>query len=318
LIYPFLHWYARLAIKIYCRHIHFNDKKAFVTKGPLLIAANHPNSFLDAVIIATLFKYPVYSLARGDVFKGRLVPFILKILHIMPVYRITEGAANIGHNYKTFDACSKIFKQNGHVLIFCEGYCVNEWHLRPIKKGPARLALQAWENNIPLQILPVGINYDAFRSFGKNMIINTGTPVTKNDFNLNNTEGRNIAELKEVLTRQMQHLVLEIDANDTEKRKSIFYQKVPLFKKIALALPALAGLLLHLPFFIVVKTVVQKIPVHNAHYDSLLACTLAATYPGYLIGVAVILLLLLGGWWWLAVFILMPALAWCCVQLKPQ
>ena len=41
--------------------------------GPLLIASNHPNSFLDAIILATLFKNPVYALARGDAFAGKLI-----------------------------------------------------------------------------------------------------------------------------------------------------------------------------------------------------------------------------------------------------
>lgn len=34
--------------------------------GPLLIACNHPDSFLDAIILATLFRRPVYSLAAGS------------------------------------------------------------------------------------------------------------------------------------------------------------------------------------------------------------------------------------------------------------
>jgi len=46
-------------------------------KGPLLLACNHPNSFLDAVLIDALFEQPVYSLARGDVFKK---PFYIKLL----------------------------------------------------------------------------------------------------------------------------------------------------------------------------------------------------------------------------------------------
>ena len=53
--------------------------------------------------------------------------------------------------------------------IFSEGKCINEWHLRPLKKGTARLAISSWEENIPLEVLPVGINYSSFRRFGKNV-----------------------------------------------------------------------------------------------------------------------------------------------------
>src|SRR5688572_19662842 len=122
-------------------------------KGPLLLACNHPNSFLDSVILDTLFKEPVWSLARGDVFKK---PFYIKLLgklKILPVYRTSEGVENLSENYKTFDACIDLFKKDALVTIFSEGKCINEWHLRPLKKGTARLAVRAWEENIPLRVL---------------------------------------------------------------------------------------------------------------------------------------------------------------------
>ena len=82
-----------------------------MSKGPLLIAANHPNSFLDAIIVATLFKNPVYSLARGDAFNGKLITKILTSLNMLPVYRISEGAENLDNNYSTFDECQDIFQK---------------------------------------------------------------------------------------------------------------------------------------------------------------------------------------------------------------
>lgn len=288
------------------------------TKGPLLLSLNHPNSFLDAVIIATLFKYPVYSLARGDVFKSSFIKFALRILNIMPVYRITEGAENIGHNYKTFDACKEIFKQNGNVLIFCEGYCINEWHLRPLKKGPARLVTQAWENNIPLQILPVGINYDSFARFGKNIILNTGSLISKDNFNLAESPGKNIAQVTDVLTQQMQKLVLEIEPDDIDTRRKVFYVPQSLLKKIVLCIPALIGLLIHFPLFFLIKQYVKQSKIHVAHFDSMMVGLLIIAYPFYKILFAVIVYLILGGWWWLGVFVVLPFCAWSCIQLKQQ
>jgi 1-acyl-sn-glycerol-3-phosphate acyltransferase len=288
------------------------------TKGPLLLSLNHPNSFLDAVIIATLFKYPVYSLARGDVFRSKFIRFALKTLNIMPVYRITEGAENIGHNYKTFDACKEIFKRNGNVLIFCEGYCINEWHLRPLKKGPARLVTQAWENNIPLQILPVGINYDSFARLGKNIILNTGTLISKDNFNLFESAGKNIGLVTELLTQQIQPLVLEIKPGDINTRKKIFYVHQPALKKVLLFIPAFLGLLIHFPLYFLVKQYVKQSNIHSAHFDSMMVGLLLIAYPFYLILFAVIAFLLFGGWLWLGVFAILPFCAWSCIQLKPQ
>ena len=68
---------VRLAMFIFCRRIIINKPELLKRKGPLLLACNHPNSFLDAAIIADLFDEPVYSLARGDVFKK---PFYRRVL----------------------------------------------------------------------------------------------------------------------------------------------------------------------------------------------------------------------------------------------
>lgn len=69
MVYPILKIFVRLALKIFCADIIVHNQRALSTKGPLLITANHPNSFFDAVIIGALFKEPVHFLARGDAFK---------------------------------------------------------------------------------------------------------------------------------------------------------------------------------------------------------------------------------------------------------
>ena len=154
MLYSFVKIIARLALPIYCRNIAINKKELLKHKGPLLLAVNHPNSFLDAIILCTLFDGTVYSLARGDAFKNKFFAKILFLFKMFPVYRVSEGVENMDENYKTFDQCKEIFKQNGIVLIFSEGRCINEWHLRPLMKGTARLAISSWEEGIPLQVLP--------------------------------------------------------------------------------------------------------------------------------------------------------------------
>src|SRR5664279_3900589 len=168
-------------------------------EGPLIIAANHPNSFLDAIIMATLFNNPVHSLARGDAFAGKNITKILTTLNMLPVYRISEGVENLEHNYSTFQACQTLFKKGKIVLIFSEGRCINEWHLRPLKKGTARLALSAWQHNIPLSILPLGINYSSFRKFGKTLHLNFGNIITKEDIRADLSSGAAVIEFNKRL-----------------------------------------------------------------------------------------------------------------------
>ena len=192
-------------------------------EGPLVIAANHPNSFLDAIILATIFRHPIYSLTRGDAFANNFFTRLLRSLKMLPVYRQSEGAENLEINYTTFDECIEIFKKSGIVLIFSEGRCINEWHLRPLKKGTARLAISAWQQNIPLKVIPLGINYSSFRIFGKNVILNFGEIITTTDFDIDANGGRAVIDFNLKLNEQLKNLVIEIDSTDKQKIKKEFY-----------------------------------------------------------------------------------------------
>jgi len=283
-----------------------------------LIAANHPNSFLDAIILSTVFKRPVYSLARGDAFTKRFYKKLLYSLNMFPVYRISEGVENLENNYETFESCKEIFKKNGIVLIFSEGRCINEWRLRPLKKGTARLAQSSWQEGIPLKVLPTGINYQSFTSFGKNIHVNFGNIITEQDIPNNEGYGKTINGFNDKLRTELTSLITEADSTEQEKIKKIFFVRQSLLKKIILFLPAFIGYCVHAPLYIPVQGFAYKKGAHNDHYDSLMVGLLFIFYPLYLLLVCLLVCWFIGGFWWLAVFIVLPVCAWSFVQLKGQ
>lgn len=303
---------------IFCRRIIIDKPGLLKKKGPLLLACNHPNSFLDAAIIADLFKEPVYSLARGDVFKKPFYRKMLNALKMFPVYRTSEGVENLGINYETFDECKNIFKKNGVVLIFSEAKCVNEWHLRPLRKGTARLSFSSWEENIPLEVLPVGINYSSFRRFSKNVFINFGEIISRNDFDLDEADGKRNLAFNLKLKGQFHQLVYEISKTDIQKQKRILEKKPTLFAKIFLSIPAVLGWLVHAPLYIPIKNFTYNRTVNNDHYDSILVALLLFLYPVFVILITLIIVLFTNNpFFWLLIVIL-PFTAWAYIQLKPQ
>lgn len=288
-------------------------------KGPLLLACNHPNSALDGILLDTLFDRPLYSLARGDAFKK---PFVNKFLHkinLLPVYRTSEGVENLSHNYTTFNACKKIFEQNGDVIIFSEGKCINEWHLRPLKKGTARLAISSWDQNIPLRVIPVGLNYSSFDLFGKNIILSFGTPIEQHHIpGPEASDGvRNLA-FNELLEAQLKSMVYEIPHGDKATLKEKLGVPVPLWQKILFAPFALAGIILHAPIFIPLKRLAKKKTAGTDHYDSVLSGLLLLLYPVYLLLFVGIAALIFRSWYVPALFIFLPFTARCVVQLNRQ
>ena len=319
MLYNFLKIPAKLALYFYCRKIIINKKELLQSDGPLLIAANHPSSFLDAAILATLFKHSIYSLARGDAFVNNFYKRLLFSLKMLPVYRISEGAENLEHNYTTFSACIDILKKNGIVLIFSEGLCKNEWHLRSLKKGTARLAISAWQQGIPLKVLPLGINYSSFRIFGKNVILNFGEIITDPDSyqdEKNLPDGKAVIDFNLKLQQQLKNLVIEAEPSDKEKIKKIFFIQQPLIKKILLFIPAIAGLILHAPLYYPVILSIKNRA--NDHYDSIVVGLLFILYPIYLLVISVIIYFITGSLWALLLLLIIPFSAWSLLQLKRQ
>lgn len=284
----------------------------------MLLACNHPNSFLDGVILDTLFDQPLYSLARGDVFKKAFYSKLLTALKLLPVYRTSEGVENLITNYDTFENCKEIFRKKGIVIIFSEGKCINEWHLRPLKKGTARLALSSWSENIPLRVLPVGINYSSFRRFGKNMFINFGDVIEKKDLDMSQADGIRYQSFNILLEQQLKQLVFEINKKDKKKQQELLQKEPSAMKKVFLFLPALIGLLAHWPVYQAIKKFTLKKTSHNDHYDSVLTGLLLFAYPLYLLLLTLLIFLFTKSWLAFLLLLLLPFTAWSYVQLKPQ
>lgn len=314
MFYRLLKIYSRIVIRIYCRRIYINRPDVLKSRGPLLLAANHPNSFLDGILLTTLFDDPVYSLARGDVFKHKRIDRILRNLQLLPIFRTSEGVKNLGHNYTTFDACQKTFEKRGIILIFSEGSCENEWHLRPLKKGTARLALTAWRKNVPLMVLPSGINYSSFKKFGKEVHICFGEPIHAIQSSGEEISGKEINEFNEQLEHELKKLVYEIAPNDKVKKQAFFKtNSSPL--NILLLIPAAIGFLLHAPLFFLCKSFTDLRFTHSGHYDSVLHSLLILFYPIYLLLLFFILLINLNLLIALSIFLVLPFTAWCWVQM---
>jgi 1-acyl-sn-glycerol-3-phosphate acyltransferase len=316
-LFTLLKIYAKVALKIYCRSVLINKPEYLKLEGPVLFAANHPNSFLDGVILTTLSHENIYSLARGDVFVRPFFKKLLYSLHLRPVYRTSEGPENLAHNYTTFAACHEVFKKNGIVIIFSEGGCVNEWHLRPLKKGTARLAISSWKQEIPLTVIPVGFNYSGFRNFGKNVHINFGKPIDQQAVLAQDSEGKQLLAFNAQLEEQLSALVYEIPIEDTNGIKEKLFFHVPVWQKLLLFPFAIAGFLIHAPLYLLVKAVTYHY-FDNDHFDSVVVSILMLTYLIYYSLLLFICCCIFGVTAMLSSAFLLPFSAWAYVRIKPQ
>lgn len=312
-LYSLLKVYARLIIPLYCTKIVVNKKELLKINGPVLFAANHPNSFLDGVILSTLLNETLYSLTRGDVFKNSMVNSILRWVKLLPVYRTREGVHNLSGNYTTFAACHQIFKMKKIVLIFSEASCVNEWHLRPLRKGTARLAFSSWQQGIELKVIPLAFNYDSFKKFGKEVHLNFGEEIKKESFNKKDSEGNQLNDFTQQLQQQLQSLVYE--APNQLAAQKYFQAKKNKIRTALLFLPGIIGWLVHAPIFYLCRFITDLRFKKSDHYDSVLHALLMLVYPLYILFIAI-----LGSFYhnmlFVIVVLIVPFFAWCWLQVR--
>jgi 1-acyl-sn-glycerol-3-phosphate acyltransferase len=257
--------FIRAALWLFCAEINTKNKNLLNTKGPLLIIANHPNSFLDAIIIGTRYNRTIHFLARGDVFTKKLHRFLLSLLNMIPVYRLREGKEFLHLNEYAFVESARLLKNNEAVLIFIEGTCLNTNALQPFKKGTARILQACHTENLFPQIHLAGIAYNNFRGLGKrvNLCIEPFTQTTailspKDRVNFNNA-----------VFEKLSALILPTAHTPTIKKNALYY--------------------LNLPFYNLVYGFVDKKTKGTVFFDSVLFGVLFFLYPIYLLFIIALL-----------------------------
>jgi 1-acyl-sn-glycerol-3-phosphate acyltransferase len=254
--------------------IKVHNKKALQQKGPLLIVANHPDSFFDALVIAANCKYPISFLARGDVFTKPWHNVLLRALNMMPVYRQREGKEHLHKNQNSFDASVQILQNGGTVLIFIEGTCLNKNEIQPFKKGAARILQQAVAVGVTPAVVPAVITYNGFKHFGKKIFLMMGSTVPATQFFNKNAVAENAAiERNNFNNHVMEEMVALFKEPPSKKYKRPLY----LFPIIGIAW------LWHTPLYISIKTFVAYKTKGTVFYDSVLFALLLFIYPLYLI-----------------------------------
>lgn len=184
MLYGFAKVVMWTTLHFYFRRIVFSGRKNIPADKPAILIANHSASFLDAMLLAVLMSRPLHFYARSDIFRKEWANRILRAFHMIPIYNVEHGKEDLKRNEETFAEGEKVLNDQGLLLIFPEGTSRVERIMLPLKKGTARVALQAEgaaNFSLGLQVIPVGINYSAHR-FRADIHIQTGEPTKVQDY----------------------------------------------------------------------------------------------------------------------------------------
>lgn len=180
IIYRSLKQYCTTALKFYFSRWQIQEVVP-IPEGPVIFVSNHQNAFLDAVLIACSTSRNPWFLTRANVFSKPIVKKIFTILQMSPVYRFRDGFSTLRKNDEVIDNCVKLLSQKNAILIFGEGNHNDQWFLRPLQKGFARIAIAAEEKNdwkLNVMIVPVGIQYESHTNYRSRVLVSFGNPVS--------------------------------------------------------------------------------------------------------------------------------------------
>jgi 1-acyl-sn-glycerol-3-phosphate acyltransferase len=221
IIYYLAKYLMRVTLWVYYKRVFIEGTENIPKEGPLILASNHPNSFLDACVLGTYLPRELHFIARGDVFNSSWKQWILGKLQIIPIYRLQEGAENLEKNKDTFKRSHEVLNNNGVINIYSEGICVQEKRLRKLKKGTARIALDyVSEFNASLPVVAVGLNYMEPMKFRKELIIGISTLFDAGEIkpSFNENPALSIIQFNQQLTNKFKEVVIHIEDRNKEKQ----------------------------------------------------------------------------------------------------
>ncbi len=212
----------RMTIRVFFRSITIKNQEAIPKKGPLLVLANHPSTFLDPIVIASLLNRQVYFLAKGELFKSGFAKWFFPKLRMIPVYRKQDDPSQMSKNQDTFKKCFEHLEKGGAILMFPEGISITERKLRPIKTGASRIVLGAEANNdfkLNSSIITIGLNYANPHQFNKDLFINIDNPIHVSDYKkVYESDNFKAAEnLTEEIRKRLEMLIIAIEDDKTDE-----------------------------------------------------------------------------------------------------
>ncbi|MCZ7647730.1 MAG: 1-acyl-sn-glycerol-3-phosphate acyltransferase [Planctomycetota bacterium] len=206
-------WTVRRLARLYYPRIEIGDAARIPRDGPVLFAANHPNSMLDPVVVGVTAGRPVRYLAKAPLFDVPVLGALLRALGMIPAYR-AQDAADVTKNAGSLDAGADLLAQGEALGIFPEGLTHDAPQVAMVRSGAARIAMRALEKGARnLKIVPLGINYQDKERFRSAVWVRVGEPIDAAEWLLRHeNDGRKaMRALTRELERQLKNLTVHLD-----------------------------------------------------------------------------------------------------------
>jgi glycerol-3-phosphate O-acyltransferase / dihydroxyacetone phosphate acyltransferase len=186
MIYALLRVLARIALRWFYRDIEVVGAERLPADGPLLLAANHPNALIDALVVSAVVPRRVTITAKATLLDHPATRAVVRAVGIVPLRRSADEArrdpsqpVDPSRNAAAFDRVVDVLDEGGTVLIFPEGTSHDEPEIAPLKSGLSRIALRALETQRvdAIPIIPIGLTFERKWKPRTRVLVVVGEPI---------------------------------------------------------------------------------------------------------------------------------------------
>jgi glycerol-3-phosphate O-acyltransferase / dihydroxyacetone phosphate acyltransferase len=220
--YPILRAFVRFLLALFYRRIDVVGIENVPAGGGLVVAANHHNSVVDAMLLIAKLPRQVRTLANAPLFGHVLIGPFLRLLGALPVHRRQEAGTDPARNADLFAATTATLRGGGAIAIFPEGRTQPEPVLLELRTGAARMLLAAEmageAEATAVTFLPVGLVFNAPGTFREGQaLVLIGPPLATADaVALARTEPERASRLlTDELAAALRGLIVEADDRQT-------------------------------------------------------------------------------------------------------
>lgn len=219
MLYRALRWLSGIALRWFYRDLEISGADRIPRTGPVLLAVNHPNALVDALVAGQLTDRRLLLTAKATLFDNPVLRALFRHVGIVPLRRVSDEAKggdagravalDASRNVDAFRAVTDALRAGKAVLIFPEGKSHSEPSLAPLRSGLARMALQArYEAGAHgVRIVPVGLTFERKWSPRTRVVARVADPIDLDEWSAEPAEAP-VASLTRLVEQRLREATL--------------------------------------------------------------------------------------------------------------
>ena len=210
------HWLGGIALHWFYSDVRVVGIKRIPLTGPVLIAMNHQNALVDAILALWVVPRGLRITAKATLGEGLPGMLLMKAVGIIPLSRTSDNPSSpdLIRNRHSFEAIIEELRRGGAVLVFPEGKSHNESEIAPLKTGLARAALRARAAGVKqVKIVPIGITFANKAEPGTAVLAEIGEPIS-----IASWAGDDARELTEAVAEKLRAISLLGEITPSERQ----------------------------------------------------------------------------------------------------